>query len=464
VCAALLTPFAIASCAGNPGGGATSGAIRGGLVPASHRGNAGAITHVIVMVQENRSFDNLFATFPGADGATTGRLGHKRIALQMHDLRELCDFGHSYQGFIRDYDGGKMNGFNQEGGGGRCPGKAGTAPYQYVNPTQIGPYWDIADQYVLGDHMFQTQGSGSFTAHQDLIRGATTIDGNQSVSLVDYPSRQPWGCDAAQGTVTSLLVWTGSILKDEYHKGPYPCTDHFPSSGSYQTLRDLLDAKSVSWRYYSPPVKGGGSGGLWNAFDMIAAVRKGPEWTDGHISSPETNIFNDISNHQLPAVSWLIPDEVDSDHPGSNSDKGPSWVASVVNAIGTSTYWSSTAIVIVWDDWGGFYDHAPPPFFDNWGGLGFRVPMLVVSTYARQGGSSQGGLISHTQYEFGSILRFIEDNWGLGTLGTTDVRATSIVDCFDFTQQPRKFRQIPSSYSSEYFKHRPPSYKPVDTE
>ena len=127
--------------------------------------------------------------------------------------------------------------------------------------------------------------------------------------------------------------------------------------------------------------------------------------------------------------------------PETAQTTGPSWVASVVNAIGESSYWDSTAIVIVWDDWGGFYDHEPPPFFDRWGGLGFRVPMIVVSPYARAGTSSQS-YITHTQYEFGSILKFIESVWGLGQLGTTDTRANSIVDSFDFSQQPRAFVPI----------------------
>ena len=142
---------------------------------------------------------------------------------------------------------------------------------------------------------------------------------------------------------------------------------------------------------------------------MIYPVRYGSEWQT-NISSPETNIFSDISNGRLAAMSWVIPDLENSDHPSSGTDTGPSWVASVVNAIGESSYWPTTAIVVVWDDWGGFYDHEPPPFIDNWGGLGFRVPMLILSPYARETSSSQPGYISHTQYEFGSILKFVEEN------------------------------------------------------
>ena len=163
---------------------------------------------------------------------------------------------------------------------------------------------------------------------------------------------------------------------------------------------------------------------------------------------------------------WVIPDRPTSDHPdpGPDGDTGPSWVASLVNAVGESSYWKSSAIVVVWDDWGGFYDHVAPPLTDHWGGLGFRVPMLVISPYAVKGSGSKGGYISHTPYEFGSILRFIEDDFSLGSLGRTDARATSMVDCFDFTQSPRKFVQIPSSFSRRYFEHRRLSTVPVDTE
>ena len=422
-------------------------------------GGSGAIKHVIVVIQENRSFDALFATFPGANGATQGRIktpsGTQYVTLQKADLREPCDFGHSWLTYRRDWDKGRMDAFNLEGGGEKCPGKTGLAAYQYADPKQVAPYWSIAQQYVLGDAMFATQGSGSFTAHQDLIAGGTMLDAHQTKSVVDFPSAKPWGCDAPAGTVTSLLVGDGKKKpKRQYDKGPFPCF-------TYATLRDLLDASSVSWRYYSPK-EPGGSGALWNAFDAIKAVREGSEWTT-NIATPNS-FFNDVSGGTLANVSWIVPDSTNSDHPGNGSDTGPSWVASIVNAVGESPYWDSTAIIVVWDDWGGFYDNAPPPFFDSWGGLGFRVGMLVASPYARLGASSQPGYISHTQYEFGSILRFIEDVWGLGRLGTTDTRAASIVDCFDFMQSPRAFTPIGSKYSRRFFERQRPSGKPVDTE
>ena len=193
-------------------------------------------------------------------------------------------------------------------------------------------------------------------------------------------------------------------------------------------------------------------------------MRYGPEWGT-NVTWPETNVFKDISGGTLPAVSWVIPDGRNSDHPNGGQDDGPSWVASVVNAIGESSYWNSTAIIVVWDDWGGFYDPVPPPFpRDNQGGPGFRVPMLAISPYTKIGSGSQGGYISNTIYYFGSILRFSEDTFDLGRLGTTDGTSNSLGDMFDFDQAPRQFHQIRSTFSRSFFLHQKPSGIPVDTD
>jgi phospholipase C len=327
-------------------------------------------------------------------------------------------------------------------------GKRCTCAYQYVNPADIQPYWTMAKEYVLADHLFQTQSSGSFTAHQDLIRGNTAL--NSYESIIDFPTSEPWGCDDLAGTLTTLITDTGQYLQDQ---GPFPCF-------TYSTMRDLLDAKNVSWKYYSPQVTAHG-GDIWDAFDAIKVVRYGSEWGT-NVSFPNTNIFKDIHHHHLAAVSWVVPDGQNSDHPDQEAwhihlDTGPSWVAQIVNAVGTSKYWKSTAIVITWDDWGGWYDHVPPPQI-RYDGLGFRVPMIVVSPYAK------AGYVSHTQYEFGSILKFVENTFDLGRLGTTDVRATSIGDVFDFTQKPIPFAPITAKYSKDFFLHQKPSNEPVDDE
>jgi phospholipase C len=416
---------------------------------ASPDGAGRYIKHVVIVVQENRSFDNLFATFPHAHGTTHGLLPTgKIIALKKVSLLSRLTPYNTYAQFKGDYDNGKMDGFYNVG----MYGRPGSYVYQYVDPNDIVPYWTLAKQYVLADNTFQTQGSGSFTAHQDLIRGDTAINANDSV--VDNPSDSSgiWGCAAPSTTTTSLLTLGGGYLVD---KGPRPCF-------TYATLRDTLDVAHVSWKYYTPMLGTGFDGNIWNAFAAIKSVYYGPEWQT-NISSPQTNVLTDISNGQLPSVAWVIPDFANSDHPNAGSDTGPSWVATVVNALGKSQYWKSTAIVIVWDDWGGFYDHVRPPrpaktTVSNLGGPGFRVPMIVVSPYAKR------AYISHKQYEFGSIVKFVETVFGLPSLHTTDATTAGFVtDFFNFAS-PRSFTPVATKYSQAFFERQAPSNHPVDTE
>jgi len=378
------------------------------------------IQHIVVMVQESRTFNDLFTTTKF--GAR--RVGHKTVRVKLKEVALSAKGSEEddYAAYLNSYRHGHMDGFN-------------LAAYEYVNPSDIQPYFTLTSEYGLADRMFQTQGSGDFTAHQDLIRGGTEISATES--LIDAPSDSGiWGCTAPPGTSTNVIT---TKLVYKFHGGPFPCTNDFPSSGSdYKTLADPLDAAGISWKYYTPTVSPYQPGALWNAFLLIASVYGNKtEWGE-HISNPETNIFNDISNDKLPAMSWVIPDGVNSDHPGYKSDTGPAWVASVINAIGESSYWNSTAIVIVWDDWGGFYDPIAPPKLDDQGGPGFRVPMIVVSPYVPK------GEVSHTVYGFGSIVRFIEDTYNLGRLGTTDKTSKSIGNMFNFKQSPRAFSPISS--------------------
>ncbi len=452
---------ALAGCAGSSS--SMPSATYGGSRSPNSSSSPSPIQHVVIIVQENRTFNNFFATFPGADGTTVGKIAKDSacgvskagtIALTKSNLVIPHDLAHNIGGYFSAYDKGKMDGFDKVLNSSKVPECA--FPYQYTDPAQIAPYIDMAAQYVLAEHMFTTQGSSSFVAHQDLIAGGTQVKSSPPMMVTNDPGcsglKCYWGCDAPKTTHTSLITMAGA-WKPYVNKGPFPCF-------TYATMRDLLDAGGISWRYYVPP-SNQNFGKLMSAFDAIKAVRYGPEWTDGHISTPQTNIFSDVSGGQLPAVSWVMPDEPDSDHPGETKDTGPQWVASVVNAIGESSYWNSTAIVIVWDDWGGLYDNLSPQQV-GFGGLGLRVPAIVISPYAKIGAGSQGGYISSTAYEFGSILKYVEQNWNLGSLGTSDYRANSLIDCFDYTQSPRAFTQIPSSLSKEYFIRRKPSYLPVD--
>jgi phospholipase C len=173
-----------------------------------------------------------------------------------------------------------------------------------------------------------------------------------------------------------------------------------------------------------------------------------------NVVSPSTQVLTDVNKGKLADVVWVMPTRDASDHPGSNDGSGPSWVGSVVNAIGNSQYWNNTAIFITWDDWGGFYDHVKPKVYNSYE-LSFRVPMIVVSPYAKS------HYVSHVQYEFGSILRFTEETFGLPSLHTTDARANDLSDLFNFSQQRLRFKPVKTKYGPAYFL-RHPSTGPED--
>jgi phospholipase C len=337
-----------------------------------------------------------------------------------------------------------MDGFENNTIDGRTP--AGTFAYSYLRHDAIAPYRTMAAQYVLADHMFPSMFGASFTAHLDLIAGTTDI--TPKLAVVDLPDAKPWGCDAPAGTTTSLVNKQRIIL---HGRGPFPCFSRF------RTMADTLDDASVSWKYYAPNIL---QGPAWSPFDAIKAVRYGADWAN--VISPQTQVLADAANGALPAVAWVTPDLRDSDHPGTSSDTGPSWVAAVVNAVGHGPDWNSTAIVLLWDDWGGWYDNVPPPQRD-FKGLGIRVPCIIISPYART------GFVSHTTYEFGSVLKFVEQTFDAAPLGPpsfgyTDQRAASLVDAFDFTQTPRAFATIPAKYPASYFLTQPQSMKEPDSE
>ncbi len=305
------------------------------------------VKRVVIIVQENRSFDNLFHGFPGARTARYGYLHDgTKVALRAAGLRGP-DVSHVWRDAINDWNHGKMNGFDLNRSNGH---QAGRYAYQYVAKRYIKPYWDMAQQYVLADEMFPTMFGGSFTAHLDLIAGTTNL--RSGVAEVDVPLALPWGCDAPGGTRTSLLD-TSRI--ERWGGGPFPCFTQFA------TAADLLDRARVSWAYYAPAVGGRNiAGKVWSEFDAISAVRRGPDWSR-NVISPPGRVLEDIAAGHLPRVAWIIPDSTDSDHAGEGSDTGPSWVTSIVNAVGESPYWDSTVILVLWDDWGGWYDSVAPP-------------------------------------------------------------------------------------------------------
>jgi len=417
----------------------------------SSSGGDSVIQHVVIIIQENRSMDNLFYGYPKANTQPYGyNEEDEKIPLKPVGLQVGWDLSHDSYSATTACDGPKsdlpgtnckMDGFDNEyyqcnkSGFPACPNA--NPPYSYVPHSETKPYFAIAQQYVLGDNMYQSDWDmSSFVSHQYIIAA-------QADSTANFPKAQ-WGCEGGSGdtieTMNQERVLTG---------------DWIPACFTYTTLADELDAAKISWRFYASVYNT--SGGLWSAYQAVDPIFYGPDWKKDVIS-PQTVFFSDVKKGKLPVVSWVTPTCLNSDHSGCLGKTGPSWVASLVNAIGESQYWDSTAIFIFWDDPGGWYDHVPPPYV-NWDGLGMRVPLLVVSAYAKQ------NYISQVEYQNTSILKFIEDRFSLAPLTGSDKNATSPeADCFDFSQPARKFTAIPTEYDENYFLHQPPDPRPVDNE
>jgi phospholipase C len=424
------------------------------------------IDHVVVIVQENRTPDNLFNGFPGADTVPYGYGHGKTYTLAPVSLTAPWDINHAHYQFIEDYDGGKNDGFDLEVG---SFAKSCADPYNepscwvflgpsyysrafaYVPRSESVPYWVMAERYAFSDRTFQSNNGPSYPSHQYLIAG-------QAFHVAENPPSTPWGCDAPPTSRTIVLDY-GTTQPPVFSPatgievtGSQPCF-------FYKTAAEALDRRHVSWGYYAPAV-GANGGVIWSAFDPIWRVRFGPDWF-ADIKSPETRIFNDIATGALPSVAWVAPSYINSDHAGSQSATGPDWVASIVNAIGRSRYWSSTAIIIFWDDWGGWYDHVVPPQYPDpvtqaYEGLGFRVPLIVVSPYAKH------AYVSHRQHETASSLHFIEWVFGLPSLRGADARADSLFDMFNFSQKPTRFEPIPTRLNAADFMRQARSLEPPD--
>ncbi len=385
------------------------------------------IKHVIVVVMENRSFDNMFRGFPGADSVASGR-GHlgQVIPLAPTPYEGVCDPDHSHEAWVKDYDAGKMDGFDTTPAS--CIGvtAASTYPYGYLPYAEVKPYWDIAKQFGVADNMFASQTGPSYPGHMFIVAGTS---GNQT----DDPSNAlVWGCDSPAGTTVPYLNAQGTIAGTE-----------FPCLYRTRTLGNMLDSYGLSWAYYSNDLSYLATGQEYDLStqpeDAFALVRNGPDWQKDVIMRDGVDReFLDIARGNLPAVSWFNPPVIASDHAQDTTNFGPDYNADLVNALMTSPagYWKDTALFITWDDPGGWYDHVRPQELDN-NGLGFRVPLIVAGRYAKR------SYVSHVRHEYGSLLKFIEYNWNLPTLGTTDRRADNLLDMFDFSAKNGSTAPVP---------------------
>ena len=422
------------------------------------------IRHVVIVMQENRSFDEFFGTYPGADGIPR-RNGHFAVcvpdavrhvcARPYHDRRNK-NYGGSHEllDTIRDVDGGKMDGFIREARRGLrngcrahpkvpvCSRKHAPDAMGYHDASELPNYWAYARHFVLQDHMFEPNSSSSLPTHLFMV---------SEWSARCHRGSNPMGCVNA---VENPLAPPHERQNPTSRKPDYAWTD----------LTYLLHMRHVPWRYYvftgtQPDCsedemicgsvrQSAATPGIWNPLPWFATVHQ-----DRQVRNVESMrwFFRDARQGRLPAVSWLIPSDPVSDHPPSLLTNGQAYVTSVINAVMRSRDWRSSAIFLAWDDWGGFYDHVVPPHVDR-NGYGLRVPALVISPYAKR------GFVDHQVLSFDAYAKFIEDDFLGGarldpaTDGRPDPRPTvrenvpvlgNLAADFDFSQKPRKPLLLP---------------------
>jgi len=375
------------------------------------------IKHVVFIIKENRTFDNLFGRFPGADGATTGLDGGNVRPLTPAPDRIPVDIVHCYRCALQAWNGGKMDGFAS------VSAPADRYAYTQFGPTDLPAYWHWAKRFVLGDNFFASAQGPSFPNH--LFTIAATSGGTHDNPIQDLDRLRErhrttglfkaWGCDSIEQAYVPVEDREGKEVKVP------PCFD-------FLTEGDLLLRAGIPWAYYSATNMQNGY--LWSAYDAVRHIRQDEQLWQSHVF-PVDGLVQDIRDGRLPPVTWVTPRFELSEHPEYSFCWGQNWTTRVVNAIMAGPMWKDTAIFITWDDYGGFYDHVPPPQVDPFG-FGIRVPLLVISPYAK------AGYVDHTLGEFSSVLRFIEDNWGLSQLTHRDRDARNLSEAFDFSQEPRK--------------------------
>jgi phospholipase C len=375
------------------------------------------IHHVVVVVKENHTFDNYFGSFPGAEGIAQITTPHGVITPPHAPDRTPRDLCHEHACALTDYDGGLMDGWDSVKGSSQNGDDLAYAQYAEAD---IPNYWQYARHFTLADHFFADELGPSFPGHTFVLAAQVGWATGNPPTNVLHPY---WGCDQdANATVT---IQNQTTCQDEQVA---PCF-HIPSVPD--VLPDGVDWKFYGTNFYLLPE-------IWSMFDAIDSIRHGPGWS--HIVNANT-FDSDVDNGTLPAVSWLVDQDLDDEHPAVGGVcAGENWTVGHLNHLMQSPLWADTAILFTMDDFGGWYDHVKPP--RQYGcdpqhpyGLGFRLPLIVISPYAK------AGYVMHGTAEQASIPKFIETVFGAPALSTLDPaaqdgQANDLMDAFDFTQQP----------------------------
>jgi phospholipase C len=362
------------------------------------------IQHIVFLIKENRSFDHYFGAYPGADGATSGKTSDGRtVPLSPAPDETPYDIGHTWRDAALAIDGGSMSKFDLVENGRRG---GYFLPYTQFHEADMPNYWAYARNFVLADHMFSSMAGPTLPNHLFAVAA-------QDAGVLDNPrpTYASWGCDADEEETVLVQKADGTLTSEQ------PCLD-------IQTLADSLERAHVSWKYYAPPR--GQYGYQFSTLDAIQHIRKTELWGEHVVNDDQ--FVSDARQGKLPAVSWLVTGAA-SEHPPLSTCAGENWTVAQLNAVMQGPDWNSTVVFLTWDDFGGFYDHVPPPVVAPYG-LGPRVPLLIISAYARQ------GYVSHTQYEFSSFLKFAEIRFHLPALTDRDSKAGDMLDSFDFNHEP----------------------------
>jgi phospholipase C len=483
----MRTHLAAALAAGILAGGCSSATTAAPPPPRSPSSSAGIhkIKHVVVIMQENRSFDHYFGTYPGADGFPRNPDGSFKVCVPdpakggacvqpFHDSADVNGGGpHGQVNAVADINGGKMDGFIAQAKGGirgcadptnpACTNGRVPDVMGYHDAREIPNYWAYASNFVLQDRMFEPNASWSLPEHLFMVSEwsahcTTPGDPQSCVNALQNPGNPP-----DFGAVGKKAVKTTAPPATDAQGDPAAA----PQGPDYAwtDLTYLMHKDSVSWGYYvvtgtEPDCRNASSiscarvkqaaktPGIWNPLPYFDTVRQ-----DGQLGNIQSvvNFYDQAKTGKLPAVSWVVPSNAVSEHPAAPVSAGQSYVTSLINAVMNGPNWDSTAIFLAWDDWGGFYDHVVPPVVDQ-NGYGLRVPAMVISPYAKK------GFIDHQTLSFDAYAKFIEDDFLGGqrldpkTDGRPDPRPDvrenasqlgNLTADFDFSQTPRPPMLLP---------------------
>ena len=365
------------------------------------------IKHIVFVILENHTYDNIFGRYPIGDGATTATVsGTGTIDLLHAPPFDWHDIDHGSTNAQIAIDGGKMDGFAKNNGANLYGDQMAFEQYDQAD---VPNFWRYAQQYTLGDRMFSSAAGTSFPNHLLTVAAQTGgVVGNPHYWQVG------WGCDSGPQTQTEYLNAAGKSVEV---KGA-PCF-------TFQSFADSLQTAKKTWGYYAAPSSD--LGYLFSTLDAIKSIRTTPLWKL-HVHD-EQNFAADAQIGNLPFFSWVTPRYDETSHPPYSICSAENWVVSKMNALMAGPDWSSTAVFLVWDDFGGFYDHVVPPTIDRFG-LGPRVPFLIISPYAKHDS------IDTTTYSFESILHTAEEIANVAPLTTRDSQAANVLGGFDFRQKP----------------------------